>query len=136
MESYFKRWASVAVSVRSLAATNSISGLFSPARTTFLPIRPKPLIPTLVAIDTSILRRARIEPCRSGQNQVGNSLKYRRGGFPEGQFYWWTLKNPASRPYLKTSCVPSPPAKFGVNLKPPIGGTSNGIQVARERSRA
>src|SRR3954453_3427164 len=56
MESYFKRWASVAVSVRSLAATNSISGLFSPARTTFLPIRPKPLIPTLVAIDTSILR--------------------------------------------------------------------------------
>src|SRR3954470_18263648 len=56
MESYFKRWASVAVSVRSFAATNSMSGLLSPARTTFLPIRPKPLIPTLVAIYTSILR--------------------------------------------------------------------------------
>src|SRR5271163_3014765 len=51
VESYFSRCASVAVSVRSLAATNSMFGLCNPARTTFLPIRPKPLIPTLMDID-------------------------------------------------------------------------------------
>src|SRR5579884_2805933 len=50
MESYFRRCASVFVSVRSLAATNSILELPRPARTTFLPIRPKPFIPTLIAI--------------------------------------------------------------------------------------
>src|SRR5450432_638645 len=49
-ESYFRRWASVLVSVRSLTATNSTSLRCKPARTTFRPIRPKPLMPTLTAI--------------------------------------------------------------------------------------
>src|SRR5665213_3996264 len=50
IESYFSRWASVAGVVRSLTATNSISGLSSAVRKTFRPIRPKPLMPTLTAI--------------------------------------------------------------------------------------
>src|SRR5580658_7473707 len=50
MESYLSRWASVAGLVRSLTATNSISGLPSAARNTLRPIRPKPLMPTFTAI--------------------------------------------------------------------------------------
>jgi hypothetical protein len=30
-------------------------GLFRPARTTFLPMRPKPLMPTLIAMDVLVL---------------------------------------------------------------------------------
>ena len=41
-ESYLSKWASVLVSVRSFTATNSISLLLRPARTTFRPMRPKP----------------------------------------------------------------------------------------------
>ena len=42
--------ANVFVSVKSFAATNSMLGLFRPARTTLRPMRPKPLIPTLIGI--------------------------------------------------------------------------------------
>ncbi len=50
VESYFNKCASVLGSVKSFAATISIFGLCKAARTTFLPMRPKPLIPTLMAI--------------------------------------------------------------------------------------
>src|SRR6201995_1343497 len=50
MESYLRRWARVAGLVRSLTATNSMSGLPSAARNTLRPIRPKPLMPTFTAI--------------------------------------------------------------------------------------
>src|SRR5262249_49037240 len=50
VESYFNRCARVFASVRSFTATNSIAGLLMPARNTFLPMRPQPLIPTLIAI--------------------------------------------------------------------------------------
>src|SRR6478672_2725099 len=51
-ESYLNRCASVFVSVRSFTATNSRSATpaFLAARTTWRPIRPNPLMPTLVAI--------------------------------------------------------------------------------------
>src|SRR5579863_999155 len=49
-ESYFVKCASVLVSVRSLTATNSISGSCRAARTTLRPIRPKPLMPTFTDI--------------------------------------------------------------------------------------
>src|SRR4051812_7207184 len=47
IESYLTRWASVALSVMSFTATHSMSvSLARPARSTFRPMRPKPLIPT------------------------------------------------------------------------------------------
>src|SRR4051794_39940256 len=47
IESYLNRWASVALSVMSFTATHSMSVSFArPARSTFRPIRPNPLIPT------------------------------------------------------------------------------------------
>src|SRR3954468_964343 len=47
IESYLSRWASVALSVMSLTATHSMSVSFArPARSTFRPMRPNPLIPT------------------------------------------------------------------------------------------
>src|SRR5262249_12074300 len=52
MESYFSRWAKVAGLVRSLTATNSRLGSSIAVRSTLRPIRPKPLIPTLTAMDT------------------------------------------------------------------------------------
>src|SRR5580658_9624993 len=55
MESYFNRCASVLVSVRSLAATNSILGRCKPARTTLRPMRPKPLMPTLMDMPLQVL---------------------------------------------------------------------------------
>src|SRR6185436_876118 len=59
MLSYFNRWASVVLSVRSLTATSSMSApLASAARKKFRPIRPKPLIPTrTVMCDLSSSRR-------------------------------------------------------------------------------
>src|SRR6266496_4460484 len=53
IESYFNRWARVLVSVRSFVPTISTSGLSIAARTTFRPILPNPLIPTLIAIKNS-----------------------------------------------------------------------------------
>src|ERR1700761_8047299 len=50
MESYLRRWARVAGVVRSLTATNSMSGFPRAERNTLRPMRPKPLIPTLTAI--------------------------------------------------------------------------------------
>src|ERR1700761_6454565 len=50
MESYLSRCAKVAGLVRSLTATNSISGLPRAARNTLRPMRPKPLMPTFTAI--------------------------------------------------------------------------------------
>src|SRR4051794_31694966 len=49
-ESYFNKWASVLGSVRSLTATNSKFGSRNDARRTFLPILPKPLMPTFIAM--------------------------------------------------------------------------------------
>src|SRR5262245_5196756 len=66
VESYCNRCARVGVSVRSFTATNSIAGWLRPARRTFLPMRPKPLIPTLIAIrDISlhvVIRNQRRQP--------------------------------------------------------------------------
>ena len=53
IESYFKRWARVALSVRSLIPTILIFGLVNAARKKLRPIRPKPLIPTLIIVKTS-----------------------------------------------------------------------------------
>src|SRR6266702_2261658 len=50
MESYLRRWARVAGVVRSLTATNSMSGLPRAVRKTLRPMRPKPLMPTLTAM--------------------------------------------------------------------------------------
>ena len=50
MESYFRRWASVLGSVRSLTATKSRLESFREASSTFLPMRPKPLMPILIAM--------------------------------------------------------------------------------------
>src|SRR5207248_6063873 len=51
MESYLSRWASVRVSVMSLTPLHSMSAPAScAALKTFLPIRPKPLIPAVVLI--------------------------------------------------------------------------------------
>ena len=70
-ESYFSKCASVFASVRSLTATNSIFGLLSAVRTTFLPIRPNPLIPTLIAINSPCAR------CRSSSNTIDCGMKGR-----------------------------------------------------------
>src|SRR5579863_4250011 len=50
IESYFSRWARVAVLVRSLTATNSMPESPSDERRRLRPMRPKPLMPTLIAI--------------------------------------------------------------------------------------
>ena len=50
MESYFSRWAIVGMSPRSLTATTSMSGSFTMARNARRPMRPNPLMPTLVAM--------------------------------------------------------------------------------------
>ena len=50
IESYFSRCASVAASVRSLTATMSMSSCGIAARMMLRPIRPKPLMPTLMAM--------------------------------------------------------------------------------------
>src|ERR1700722_9022545 len=49
MESYLRRWASVAGVVRSFTATNSMSGFPKAERNTLRPMRPKPLMPTFTA---------------------------------------------------------------------------------------
>ncbi len=51
-ESYFRRWASVLVSVMSFTATNSSACCFmsTAARSTLRPMRPNPLMPTRTAI--------------------------------------------------------------------------------------
>src|ERR1022692_2745191 len=49
-ESYFSRWASVLGLVRSLTATMSISLSLSAVRRTLRPMRPNPLMPTLIAM--------------------------------------------------------------------------------------
>src|SRR5215472_6892160 len=51
IESYLRRCASVAGLVRSFTATNSRLGSAMAVRRTLRPIRPKPLIPTLSAMD-------------------------------------------------------------------------------------
>ena len=54
-ESYLSRWASVGASVKSFTATKSRSSRSRAARSTQRPIRPKPLIPTRVAIFASLV---------------------------------------------------------------------------------
>src|SRR5271154_610108 len=54
MESYLRRWARVAGVVRSLTATNSISGFPRALRKTLRPMRPQPLIPTFTAAMISV----------------------------------------------------------------------------------
>src|SRR5512143_1194002 len=53
MESYFSRWASVLGSVRSLTATNSRPWSAMAVRRMLRPMRPKPLMPTLMAMISS-----------------------------------------------------------------------------------
>ena len=53
MESYFSRWASVSAFVKSLTATISMPLSPIAARMMLRPIRPNPLIPTLMAIYVS-----------------------------------------------------------------------------------
>jgi hypothetical protein len=69
-ESYFSRWASVLALVRSLTATKSMSRLPIAARMMLRPIRPKPLIPTLTAIDLSYAGRT----LRSTSAPIGETL--------------------------------------------------------------
>ncbi len=53
VESYLKRFAFIFASVRSLIATTWMSGFLREARMTRRPMRPKPLMPTLMAMDKS-----------------------------------------------------------------------------------
>ncbi len=67
IESYFSRCASVFESVMSFTATNWMSLSSIAVRTMFRPIRPKPLMPTFIAIlppeDSACCgRRSRIDP--------------------------------------------------------------------------
>src|SRR5436190_18867332 len=76
IESYLSRWASVPVSVMSLTPTQSMSAPFAcAALNTFLPIRPKPLIPALTDIRPSF----RLSGSPSG------SAIYQRGECPPGR---------------------------------------------------
>ena len=87
IESYFSRCASVAVSVRSLTATMSMSSNGSAARMMLRPIRPNPLIPTLMAMlsDSSrlprdagpkgILSRSPRKPGLHQGNRVSNGIR-------------------------------------------------------------
>src|ERR1051326_9207151 len=65
-ESYLRRWARVLGSVRSLTATNSRLGSLSEARRTLRPMRPKPLIPTLIAILPPRITRHRLIKMNQG----------------------------------------------------------------------
>ena len=69
IESYLSRWARVSLGVRSLIPTMLISGLVRLARKKLRPMRPKPLIPTLIMIESFVL--------------VGLSVKMKK---PR---YWW-----------------------------------------------
>src|SRR5712664_1559666 len=71
-ESYFKRCASVFVSVMSLTPTNSISVCLAivAARSTLRPMRPNPLIPTRTAM-TLPLRE--VWNCRAGEGYAPNA---------------------------------------------------------------
>ena len=70
-ESYLSRWASVLVSVMSFTATKSISlaPIAWAARTTLRPMRPKPLMPTRIAIVSpslgSLRQRSPAAPARA-----------------------------------------------------------------------
>src|SRR6478672_383579 len=94
-ESYLSRWASVAVSVMSLTATksSSLAPIARAARTTLRPIRPKPLMPTRIAIITPSLdslpepdrrlgsrERHRLDPRGPGLVKRGRRLRERRAG--------------------------------------------------------
>src|SRR5262245_54512390 len=59
IESYLRRWASVAALVRSLTATMSMSLCGMAARMMLRPILPKPLMPTLIAMQTPLGRQER-----------------------------------------------------------------------------
>src|SRR5579872_6086054 len=85
-ESYFSKCASVLVSVRSLTATNSTSLRCRPARTTFRPMRPKPLIPTLTAIFSPVLSEGCI-----------NTKDIRRRVSPQPQAGGYSLKSTSQR---------------------------------------
>src|SRR5437899_11233598 len=69
MESYFSRWASVLGSVRSLTATNSSSRSSMAVRSTLRPMRPNPLMPTLIAMQASAKEGRDSGFRRSKQNQ-------------------------------------------------------------------
>ena len=81
MDSYFSRWAMTGTSPRSLMATTSMEGSFAIALYARRPMRPKPLIPTFVAmlhplsgwfrkhcpiVHQSVLRAAGREDSRAG----------------------------------------------------------------------
>src|SRR3954447_10528214 len=76
IESYFRSWASVLVSVRSLTATHSMSALLAwAARKRLRPMRPKPLIPTRTGMVVGVLPEGR----RSGR---WRTLSVRLGSVP------------------------------------------------------
>src|SRR3954469_20587202 len=73
IESYFRRWASVLVSVMSLTPTQSMSAPAAcAARNTLRPMRPKPLIPAFSAIQILSLVGERSDPA-AGQTR-GESI--------------------------------------------------------------
>src|SRR5574342_215115 len=74
-ESYFRRWASVLASAKSLTATTSSSGAWSAARKNTRPMRPNPLTPTLTPMMRSLVTIT--EDWR--RLQLHESPDYRRG---------------------------------------------------------
>ena len=82
-ESYLSRCASVLVSVMSLTATKSKSLLPSAARMMLRPIRPKPLMPTLMAMGKNLRKCAR---ARSREREMAGRgvvrARPRRAGRP------------------------------------------------------
>jgi len=109
IESYLSRWASVPVSVMSLTPTQSMSAPFAcAALNTFLPIRPKPLIPALTDIRpsfrlsgsprTAIYQRGECPPGRRRKRRQG-----RRGGLSTSRCTTSTSRSSRS-PYTWARC--------------------------------
>src|SRR4051794_16156451 len=77
MESYFTSCASVAVSVMSLTATQSMSAPAAcAARKRFLPIRPNPLIPACTAIGSSFRVSPGLGPERADVGDFGTLIAF------------------------------------------------------------
>src|SRR5450756_1206786 len=78
-ESYLNRWPRVFASVRSLIATNSMSApCLSAARMTSLPMRPKPLTPTLTLISPSLSDSSTAYQSEPGRGVASRRLGRRR----------------------------------------------------------
>src|SRR5205823_2905084 len=75
MESYFSRCARVSGLVRSLTATNSILESSMAVRSTLRPMRPKPLMPTLIAM-YQFLQAENLNLMRIKDNRYRRPRKY------------------------------------------------------------